>query len=242
MDDLFTKRKFLKLPYVQQLKKCAEILRRAYTLKSEEALEQYNRLMSFLQMSPLEDFNLKAISDAYHKALISSQQELKEHNLLPLIRTGDRDFSEPLYSIDIYLDKIRSAHNVGSIVRTIEAFSLGELYLSKETPKIMSKKVQDTAMGADKHIIYHENIDLSALKRPIIALETSKTAISIYDFTFPESFTLVCGNEEYGCSDETLRIADYLVEIPLRGRKNSLNVANAFAIAAGEISRQKSRN
>jgi tRNA G18 (ribose-2'-O)-methylase SpoU len=35
-------------------------------------------------------------------------------------------------------------------------------------------------------------------------------------------------------------LADYLVEIPLRGRKNSLNVANAYAIAAGEISRQKS--
>ena len=51
--------------------------------------------------------------------------------------------------------------------------------------------------------------------------------------------TFPLGNEEYGCSKETLAMADYLLTIPLYGRKNSLNVSNAFAIAAQEICRQK---
>ncbi|MGA8165369.1 MAG: TrmH family RNA methyltransferase [Waddliaceae bacterium] len=47
------------------------------------------------------------------------------------------------------------------------------------------------------------------------------------------------GNEEYGCSTEVKRCGQIFLEIPLRGRKNSLNVANAFAIAAAEMTRQK---
>lgn len=70
-------------------------------------------------------------------------------------------------------------------------------------------------------------------------METAAEAIPITDFEFPETFTLVIGNEEYGCSDAILAQADYVIKIPLRGRKNSLNVANAFAIAAAEISRQR---
>ncbi|MCE2983540.1 MAG: TrmH family RNA methyltransferase, partial [Parachlamydia sp.] len=91
----------------------------------------------------------------------------------------------------------------------------------------------------DQWVSCFKEIPLSQLKKPIIALETATGAHNLYDFSFPSSFTLVVGNEEYGCSDETLHLADEWVEIPLRGRKNSLNVANAFAIAAGEIARQK---
>jgi tRNA G18 (ribose-2'-O)-methylase SpoU len=62
------------------------------------------------------------------------------------------------------------------------------------------------------------------------------------DFIFPASFTLILGNEEYGISNESLKLADYIVEIPLFGAKNSLNVACAFAIAASQIRRQLSIN
>ena len=94
-------------------------------------------------------------------------------------------------------------------------------------------------MGSHLFVHAHKNADLNTLKRPIIALETCDKALSLYDFLFPTSFTLVVGNEEYGCSDESLILADFIVEIPLRGHKNSLNVANALAIAANEIVRQQ---
>lgn len=241
-NSLFTKRRFLNLPAKQQHKKCAEVLRLAYETKSAEVLKQYNELVSWQGNFEVCSFNPKEMADAYHKHLALSDVCFKEHNLLPSIRKGDKAVSlEPL-SIDIYLDHVRSGHNVGSIIRTVEAFSLGHLYFSENTPFIDNKKVQDAAMGCDKHIECSRGVELKSLKRPIIVLETSEDAITLYDFIFPESFTLVCGNEEYGCSDETLKIADYLVEIPLRGRKNSLNVANAFAATASEIIRQAKLN
>ena len=51
----------------------------------------------------------------------------------------------------------------------------------------------------------------------------------------------VLGNEERGCSTESIKSSDAYINIPLFGKKNSLNVACAFAIIASEISRQKRR-
>jgi tRNA G18 (ribose-2'-O)-methylase SpoU len=95
-----------------------------------------------------------------------------------------------------------------------------------------------TAMGChDKVRCFDLNENIS-LPRPIIALETAKNAPSIYEYRFPETFTLILGNEEYGISDEWLKQCDQIVTIPMYGFKNSLNVASAFAIAAHEIRKQ----
>jgi tRNA G18 (ribose-2'-O)-methylase SpoU len=159
--------------------------------------------------------------------------------LLPHIKKKDRPSAgEEPWPLAVYLDHIRSAHNVGSILRTVEAFSLGKVYFSSDTPYIDHSQVQKASMGTFDQVPCFRDSSVADLPKPVIALETSEDAISLYEFLFPGKFSLVIGNEEYGCSDEVLRKADYLVEIPLRGRKNSLNVANAFAIAAAEIAKQ----
>jgi tRNA G18 (ribose-2'-O)-methylase SpoU len=239
---LFTKRKFLKLPLKQQHKKCAEVLKVAYENTSPDALQHYLELRNWMGNPFSFPSNQKEIADAYHKHLQVSEFCFKEHNLLPSIRKGDKHESHHNLELTIYLDHLRSGHNVGSIIRTVEAFSLGKLYFSENTPFIDNKKVQDAAMGSDQYVQCFQNFKLENLPKPIIVLETSNEAISLYDFIFPETFTLVCGNEEYGCSDDTLKLANYILEIPLSGRKNSLNVANAFAITASEIVRQKHCN
>lgn len=240
----FTQKKFLAFPLEWQHKKCAELLRRIYDHEHEDLAsehELYHTLLTWMQ-EPLPPLPLshKALADSYHIHLQKAKISKKEHHLLPKIRHEDRlEAAEP-WPIAIYLDELRSAHNVGSIIRTTEAFALGNLYFSASTPDASHKKVKDTAMGSNQWISCTQGVALETLPRPLIALETSEDAVSLYEFIFPSSFTLIVGNEEYGCSDRTLSVSDYLVEIPMRGRKNSLNVANAFAIAAGEISRQKS--
>lgn len=203
--------------------------------------ELYRQFLSWMQ-EPLQPMpsSIKALADLYHFHLQKARVSKREHHLLPRIRCGDRPQGEPAWPIAVYLDGLRSAHNIGSIIRTVEALSLGSLYFSPAMPDAAHKQVKDTAMGSDQWISCTQGVELAALPRPIIALETAEEAVSLYEFIFPSSFTLVVGNEEYGCSDETLSLSDCLIEIPLRGRKNSLNVANAFAIAAGEICRQKS--
>ncbi|HEV8052174.1 MAG TPA: TrmH family RNA methyltransferase [Parachlamydiaceae bacterium] len=240
----FTKPKFLAFPLERQHKKCAEILRISYeksiSQKSfDDEMEAYSILAKWMDYPELSIHSHKDISDRYHEHATQALLKHKEHNLLPKVRQGDRQSAETPWEIAVYLDNIRSAHNVGSILRTVEAFSLGSVHFSKNTPFTSNKQVQDTTMGAEKWIECSSNANLQDLPRPLIVMETSDSAIPLYDFIFPEIFTLVVGNEEYGCSEATLQNADVILEIPLRGHKNSLNVANAFAVAAGEIARQK---
>lgn len=239
----FTKKKFLSQPIQRQHKKCSEILRLIYAKhEKDEWSSEWETYLQFLawmgEVGPHKPASIKLIADAYHHHLKMGAISRKEHHLLPAIRQGDRPESEKILPIAIYLDGIRSAHNVGSILRTTEAFSLGKLYFSPATPSEKHKQVKDAAMGSEQWVSCFHDVELASLPRPIIAMETSDAAISLYDFPFPESFTLVMGNEEVGCSDEALSLSDHLIEIPMRGRKNSLNVANAFAIAANEICRQ----
>lgn len=240
----FTKRKFLTFSLPQQHRKCTELLRYVYeTLMKgqidKEQLKAYCEMVEWLKMDPLATIEPKALADRYHEHLRHSQMKHKEHNLLPAVRRGDRALAETPWPISIYFDRIRSAHNIGSMLRTIEAFALGNAFFSEGMPFATDKQVLDAAMGACQWVECRQGVALETLPRPLIIMETSPEAVSIFDVEFPEEFTLVVGNEEYGCSDHTLRSADMLVEIPLRGHKNSLNVANAFAIAAAEIYRQK---
>jgi tRNA G18 (ribose-2'-O)-methylase SpoU len=185
------------------------------------------------------EINLKKIADLYHCHLKEAKMNLKEHNLLPSIRRKDGTPKEAFLENAIYLDNIRSAYNVGSIIRTTEALRIGSLYFSEKTPFTDNKKVIKTSMGASTLVPCFQNYPLEKLPSPIIALETSDDAINIFEFIFPEKFTVILGNEEYGISDESLKKADYIIEIPVFGAKNSINVASAYSILAAQIKRQK---
>ena len=240
----FTKSKFLSLSSKRQHKKCAKILRIIYEeiINKKDVtvfLENYNAFLTWMELKPFYKKNFKDISDKYHYHLSSSKIELKEHNLLPSIRTGDSFPKENFKKNAIFLDNIRSAYNVGSIIRTTEAMRSGSIYFSKNTPFIDNNKVKKTAMGAEINVPCIQKEDLTNLPTPIIALDTSNDAISLFDFIFPENFTLILGNEEYGISNNLLKQSTYIVEIPMVGYKNSINVACAYAIATTQINKQQ---
>lgn len=242
----FTKKRFLSFSSEKQHKKCSELLKIIYEglidhQPTDDLLDHYHEIQQWMNSEKQVIPYFEQISNAYHYHLTSAKQQHQEHNLLPNVKKIDRNNGKNTWPIAIYLDHIRSAHNVGSIIRTVEAFSLGTIYFSDNTPFIDNKQVKDASMGSHAWTTCLQNKDYHALPKPLVALETSTDAISLNEFIFPQEFTLAVGNEEYGCSDELLKAADYIIEIPLRGRKNSLNVANAFAIAANEIQRQKGK-
>lgn len=240
----FTKRKFLHLEPEQRHKQCAQLLRLLYEslLKGEaiplEALETYNTFLSWMQLNPFVFSHAPSLADRYHWHLSEAGRNLKEHNLLPRMRTGDRAPKSNFLPIAIYLDRVRSAYNVGSILRTNEALRIGSVHFSEKTPFTDNEKVERTAMGAAPLVPCFRQTDLSSLPRPLIALDTCEDAIPVGEYIFPPTFTLILGNEECGISPELLAQADVFLDIPMLGAKNSLNVACAFAIAAAEIRRQ----
>lgn len=242
---MFTKRKFLRFDLASQHKKCSGLLRQIYInlLENKNDLEKihlYQEWIHWMEIPKIDCENLKAVSDRYHLHLTEANLALKEHNLLPPIRKGDRLSNVTFLSISIYLDQIRSAYNVGSILRTTEAFRLGSVYFSSSTPFQDHTKVHKASMGASDIVPCFQNFELKDLPRPWIVLETSNEAPTYDSYPYPETFTLILGNEEYGVSDEMLQQANLVLQVPMFGSKNSLNVACAFAIVASEIRRQRS--
>jgi tRNA G18 (ribose-2'-O)-methylase SpoU len=240
----FKKKKFLSFDDKKRHKKCSEILKFIYENYNDkklakEAFLHYNQLLEWMNLPSFNHTNIKKIADRYHWHLDHTHLSLKEHNLLPMIKKCDTNSNIPFLDNAIYLDNIRSAFNIGNILRTTEALRIAQLYFGDKTPFIDNDKVKKTSMGTSSMVPCFNNKKINDLPKPIIALETGTDAINIYDFIFPENFTLVLGNEEYGISDEILEKCDYIIEIPLPGYKNSINVASAYAIAAALIFKQK---
>lgn len=240
----FTRPKFLSLGEEKQHKVLARLINEIYRLKlfqrpCQEQQERYASYASWLGLSPLEMGSFEKLANRYHEHLNYSKQLITEADFLPKISHFDREVAQAPWPIHTYLDHLRSPHNVGSILRTVEGFGFGTVYFSEKTPWIDIRQVQKTSQDAYLGINCVKESDLAKLPKPIITLETAENAVPLHHFTFPETFTLAVGNEEYGCSDSLVKASNQILSIPMRGRKNSLNVANAFAIAAGEILRQR---
>lgn len=233
----WTEGEFLKLSKRFRHKIAEQLLRKFYQNKSAHDLASYRKIEPWLNLPPLDIDNFPQFSDRYHIHRTQANLDIKEHTLLTTpMHQVDTPSTTPYLPISIYLDNLRSAFNVGSILRTTEAFRLGTLCFSPITPYIDNPKVQKTSMWTyDKVPCKQQSIDTS-LPRPWIALETLPEAPSVLEFPFPSTFTLFLGNEEYGLSPELLAGCDACVQIPLHGFKNSLNVASAYAIAAASIS------
>ncbi|MCA9730309.1 MAG: RNA methyltransferase [Candidatus Eisenbacteria bacterium] len=143
------------------------------------------------------------------------------------------------------LDNIRSAFNVGSIFRTSEAARIEHLHLCGITPYPPNEKLDHTALGTVHRVPWTHHLEtraaLRALRRTghtIWALELTESSRSLYAVQAPAPLALVFGHETAGIDRAVLDECDAVVQIPMSGRKNSLNVATAYGIALFEILRQ----
>lgn len=148
--------------------------------------------------------------------------------------------------IHIILDNIRSAFNVGSIFRSADgAGSVKKIYLCGMTTDVNNPKLDKTALGATEMIPsehYDETIEaieeIKELGIPIYAVELTKDAQHFQKIEYPSKIALLFGHEKRGVEDDILKRVDRKVYIPMRGLKESLNVANCASIMLYEITRE----
>jgi tRNA G18 (ribose-2'-O)-methylase SpoU len=151
------------------------------------------------------------------------------------------------------LDNIRSAHNVGSIFRTADAFNVSEIYLCGTTPAPVDKfkrvrsDIAKVALGAEKTVGWKyfssTSSAVNSLRRKgfkIFSIEQSNDSEDIYKLgkLKEKDIALIFGNEVDGVSPKILKLSDRIFEIPMLGKKESLNVSVAFGIAAHETARR----
>ncbi len=150
---------------------------------------------------------------------------------------------------------IRSTHNVGAFFRTADGFGISKIIFSGYTPyptleqdsrlphfaDKITRQIHKTALGAETMVPFerHEEPPLEELKHQgyaIVGLEQDETSIMLQDYNPPQKVALLLGNEIDGIYPEFRAQCDALVEIPMRGGKESFNVSVATGIALYQLS------
>jgi len=146
--------------------------------------------------------------------------------------------------IVVILDNIRSGFNVGNILRTAEFLGVKKIIGVGITPLPPHKEVIKTSLGAENNLEFERKFRLSPLikelrnkKYKIIAIEQAKKSIPYYKFNKKfKKIALIVGNEIKGIKKDNLKLCDYILEIPKKGKiKESLNVGIAFAIVLSHL-------
>lgn len=150
----------------------------------------------------------------------------------------------------LILPDIRSAINVGSIFRTADAVGINKIYLTGYTPRPtdkfnrVQKDIQKSALGAEEFIPWEYKKTLvpliKSLKKDgytVVALEQDRKSIDYRKFKLPNKLAFIVGPEVEGLDKKILGLCDAVVEIPMHGQKESLNVSVATGIALFRILR-----
>ena len=145
--------------------------------------------------------------------------------------------------VRVLLHNIRSAHNVGAMFRTGDALGVSRIYLSGYTPCPVDrfgrpvKEIAKTALGAERTIPWEYAKTpakfLRALKQEkfdIVGVEQDPHAVDYKAYRAGKRTLVVVGNEVDGIAKKLRQKCDALIEIPMRGDKESLNVSVAFGI------------
>lgn len=148
----------------------------------------------------------------------------------------------------VALINIRSIENVGSIFRTADGAGAEKIYLCGITPTPLDRlgksraDLAKVALGAEQTVAWERAEDslklIKKLKKEgwrICAVEQAKNSKSFRKLPRSGKILLLMGEEVNGLPKNILKICDGIYEIPMRGQKESLNVAVAFGVAVYSI-------
>ena len=225
-----------------------------YPKDSQKQQTQYPPVVAAMRTARQIDFLVKR-----HK---SHQLEwVRHHDTNPVTTAVDNSMVEKkrTFPLILLLDNLRSANNVGSIFRTADACGCAQVITAGITPHPYGsgwQKVSKTSLGADaavstQHFTTTQQA-LSSLREAnknvfIVGLETTfksvdYTRVPYPNFSSEENKTgvlvIVLGNEVTGIDTDLMPLMDVLVQIPMFGSKNSLNVAACAPVVLYEILRQ----
>lgn len=162
-----------------------------------------------------------------------------------------------LAEITVIAHNIRSTHNVGSLIRNCEGLGVKHLYLTGYTPypKIknderlphiyqkLSRQIHKTALGAESYLAWSyrtkaEDVveELRNKGYKICALEQADNAKPLSSLRNTPRVAIILGSEVNGIEKNLIDQTDLVVEIPMRGKKESFNVTSAAAMAIYHLS------
>ncbi|RYG20531.1 MAG: TrmH family RNA methyltransferase [Chitinophagaceae bacterium] len=165
---------------------------------------------------------------------------MKKLKLDELNRVALAEFKEQeKLPVAVVLDNVRSMHNVGSVFRTADGFSIEKVVLCGITAQPPHREIEKTALGATLSVdwIHYDDtlLAMAALKEQgyeIIAIEQAENSTMLHTFSpdLTKKYALIFGNEVNGVSEEVMEKIDTCIEIPQFGTKHSFNIVISAGI------------
>ncbi len=202
-------------------------------------LSENRKLLRAIKRDALEE-----IAPGHHQGIAAYVHAKPESSLEDIIMRVTREEA----GIILILDEITDPQNLGGILRAAEAFGVSGVILTKRRSAGMTAVVQRVSAGASELLdvctVGNLQRAIESLKKSGIwvygtALEESSVPLQNVKFAFPAA--LILGSEGEGMRQLTKKLCDQLVEIPLPGRMQSLNVNQAGAVLLYELRRQSRR-
>lgn len=143
----------------------------------------------------------------------------------------------------VILLNIRSVENVGAMFRTADAVGIDKIYLVGYTPTPLDRfgrkrgDMVKSALGAEEYVPWEQvqniSILINKLKKSgfqIIAIEQDKNSINYKKVKPKDKNAFIVGPEVAGIPTSVLKKCDMIAEIPMHGKKESLNVATSLGV------------
>lgn len=166
---------------------------------------------------------------------------MKKKNIFELTRCTEEEYASiPKLPLRVMADNVRSMLNIGSLLRTCDAFLVEEVILAGITGRPPHPEISKSALGAERSVRWRyvedavkEIAEMQAHGWKICVLEQVHDSIPLDCFRAEkgERYLLVAGNEVAGVNQQIVDMADIVMEIPQWGTKHSLNVAVSGGIA-----------
>lgn len=208
-------------------------------LLTDDGQNFYNNIINFPRLINVTDNVFKEISDTDNPQGVLAVGEFNLNSL-----DNDMDFKSSL----LFLDGIQDPGNMGTIIRSCDAFKLDGIILGENCVDSYNPKVVRATMGSIFRVpIYYtkNNIDcLKKLKDNNFKLYATSLDGSVpnYDIDYSEKYVITIGNESRGVANSILEIADGLIKIPMPGNAESLNAGVAASIIMYEAMKQRFDN
>lgn len=146
--------------------------------------------------------------------------------------TSEEYKSKPESGIAVVLDNIRSAHNVGSALRTADSFGADFVAICGISAVPPTAEIHKSALGAEDSVPWNYFGETSAaleylrgLGYSIVSVEQTEGAVSIENYVRTGKTAYVFGNEVNGVQQSVVDASDAALVIPQFGTKHSLNVS-----------------
>ena len=189
---------------------------------------------SNLKIEYKEKYELDKLAKNNHQGIIMITSDFNYISLDDLL-----NFSKKI----VILDHLEDPHNLGAIIRTVEASGIDGIIIPKNRTVDVNDTVMKTSVGAlfNVHISQVTNLNQTIKilkKKGFWIVGTDMDGVDYRKVEYPDKTALIIGSEGFGMSRLIKESCDFIVSIPMNGKINSLNASVAAGIMIYELIRK----